>query len=70
VAGSCQRGSEPSCAVKGGAFHCTNCMGGTRNGLVKSVRLSLYFNSRTTGRIRMKFGMGVVPRGTVSISHC
>jgi hypothetical protein len=34
-----------------------------------SVRLSACFNSRTTGRIRMKFGMEVVPLGTTPKSY-
>jgi hypothetical protein len=33
------------------------------------VCLSAWFNSRTTGRIRMKFGMEVVPLGTTHKSH-
>lgn len=31
---------------------------------------SAYFNSRTTGRIRMEFAKGVVPWGSASKSYC
>jgi hypothetical protein len=42
----------------------TKRMKGTHCGPVTSVRPSVArLNSRTTGWIRMKFGMGVVPRG-------
>jgi hypothetical protein len=36
---------------------------GGKHGLATSVRLFAHLNSRTSGRIRMKFGTGVVPRG-------
>jgi hypothetical protein len=35
------------------------CPGRTHYGLIMSAHLSAYFSSRTTGGIRIKFGMGV-----------
>jgi hypothetical protein len=47
-------------------FLCMTCMDRTRCQIRPSVCLSSSFNSRTAGRITMKFGTGIVPSRTIS----
>jgi hypothetical protein len=47
-----------------GDARCTMCMKWTHIGLVMSVCLSAWFNSRPARRMWIKFGMDVMPLGT------